>query len=186
MWQHFSNMEDTVAVFGELLWIPSIVQRAEDMARSAGIKQVVYLFGRCTMDEYIYHHLLSESGADSKWAHELLQDLEPLMLDEDYLTPGQGLRLTGNKRDKVMIEVSGAPNNQMDEILGSNYDDLLKRSAKGRLKIGWHKQEAIYQVCYREEDQEQAGAKEDVGQGDDDDQSEVDEEEMLKHRGGGG
>ena len=137
------------------------------------------------MDEYIYHHLLSESGADNKWAHELLQDLEPLMLDEDYLTPGLGLRLTGNKRDKVMIEVSGTPNNQTDEILASNYDDLLKRSAKGRLKIGWHKQEAIYQVCYREEDLKQAGAKEEVGQGYDDDQSEVNEEEMLKHRGGG-
>jgi hypothetical protein len=156
MAKFFSNMEDTVAIFGELLWIPSIMQRAEEMVRAAGVKQVVYLFGRCTVDEYIQHHLLTDESAETgKWSHALAQDLEFLMLEEEYLTADQGLRLTGNKRDQVMIEVGGSTGREQDEILGSNYDDLLKRSAKGRLKIGWHRREAIYQVCYREEELEE-------------------------------
>lgn len=97
------------------------------------------------MDEYIFQHLLTEESVEgSKWSHALAQDLELLMLDEDYLSADQGLRLTGNKRDQVMVEVGSSAGSERWEILGSNYDDLLKRSAKGKLKIGWHKREAIY------------------------------------------
>lgn len=38
MGQLFSNMDDTIAIFGELLWIPEIMQRAEDMVQTAGVK----------------------------------------------------------------------------------------------------------------------------------------------------
>lgn len=66
-----------------------------------------------------------------------------LLLEEDYRAADGGLRLT-RKSPKQMIEIEGMKNDAMDEILGSNYDDLLKRSQKDKLKISWSKREEIY------------------------------------------
>lgn len=60
----FGNMDDTICVFAEIVWISDIVWKAEKMVRDAGVKQVLYLFGRCTIDEYIYDHLIHGIGDD--------------------------------------------------------------------------------------------------------------------------
>eukprot|EP00347_Sterkiella_histriomuscorum_P001302 403372559 len=70
---------NTVILFAETFWNWDYMEKAESLIVTPGMKSannVIYLFGRYTLDEYIFKLLYRQNN-------ELYQQLEPLQLDLD-------------------------------------------------------------------------------------------------------
>lgn len=68
---------NAVILFAELFWNANLISAAEDCVKETGMKpsnNVIYVFGRYTLDEYIFKLLYSQNP-------QLYQDLEPLQLE---------------------------------------------------------------------------------------------------------
>ena len=68
---------NTIILFAEVFWNEKLMMKAENVIQTQGIKSaanILYLFGRYTLDEYIFKYLY-------KMNRDLYHDLEPLQLD---------------------------------------------------------------------------------------------------------
>jgi hypothetical protein len=68
---------NAVILFAEVFWNADIISKAEDCVKETGLKpsnNVIYVFGRYTLDEYIFKILYRQNPS-------LYQDLEPLQVD---------------------------------------------------------------------------------------------------------
>lgn len=113
--------EASMVVFAELTWTPAIMIQAEDRAHRIGQEHqcvdVVYLYGKCTLDEYIFSKLSEKIKVVSK------------TLDDDEID--QDFQDIVDKKDESMISIDSDMEDviYMSESEGDNENerDLPKR-----------------------------------------------------------